>query len=431
MPTTCVLGTQWGDEGKARVIDLLAADADLVVRYQGGGNAGHTVVYAGETYRLHLLPSGILRPGKTCVVAHGVVVDPELLLREIDELRARGIEVGDNLVVSDRAHVVMPWHKRLDLARERFAGARAHGTTGRGIGPCYADKVSYRGIRVGDLYQDGWFEQRLRDNVAEKNLLLTRVFEEEPLDADGILADYRGFAERLRPYVGDAVGLLHREIAAGREILFEGAQGVMLDVDLGSYPFVTASNSCALGVPSGTGIPPRALDRVVGVAKAYSTRVGTGPFPTEETGAVGERLREAGHEYGTTTGRPRRCGWFDAVGLRYAVRSNGVDDLFLTKLDVLRGFETLRICVAYDGPTGRTDLVPATCHEIEAVRPVYLDLPGFDEDVSGARELSQLPPSAQRFIEAIEDQVGVSVSHVSVGPSREQVLRTGRSGARG
>jgi len=422
MSTTCVLGAQWGDEGKARVVDLLADTADLIVRYQGGNNAGHTVVYAGETYRLHLVPSGILRPGKINVVAHGVVVDPEMLLSEIAELRARGVTIDRNLVVSDRAHVVMPWHKRLDAAREKADGAKAHGTTGKGIGPCYADKVSYRGIRIGDLYDDEWFKERLRINLAEKNAILTKVYGESPLDLDAVHAAYRGFADQLKPFVGDAVTLLHDSIAAGKSVLFEGAQGVMLDVDLGNYPFVTGSNSCALGVPSGTGIPPRALDRVIGVTKAYGTRVGAGPFPTEDFGADGERLREVGREFGTTTGRPRRCGWIDAVALRYSVRSNGIDGLAIVKLDVLRGFKTLKMCVAYDTAAGRIETVPATAPGLFAAKPVWREYPGFTEDISGVRTMSGLPANARRFVEAIAKEVGAPISLVSVGPSREQVI---------
>ncbi len=422
MATTCVLGAQWGDEGKGRIVDLLADRADVIVRYQGGSNAGHTVMFGGETYRLHLLPSGILRKGKTCVVAHGVVIDPEVLLGEIAELRSRGHEIGSNLVVSDRAHLVMPWHQRLDRARELLDGKKAHGTTGRGIGPCYADKVSYRGIRVGELYEEEWFVERLTTILEEKNRILTRVYGEEPLDHAQILATYRRYAEELRPFVGDAVTLLHDAIAARKEIVFEGGQGVMLDVDLGSYPFVTGSNSCALGVPSGTGIPPRALDHVIGVTKAYVTRVGAGPFPTEDMGEEGERLREIGREYGTTTGRPRRCGWLDAVALRYSVRSNGVDKLALVKLDVLRGFPALRICTAYDTPHGRVTTVPATAPGLEAARPVYRDLPGFEEDISGVRRLEDLPANARRFVEAIAEEAGAPISLVSVGPSREQVI---------
>lgn len=422
MATTCVLGAQWGDEGKARVVDLLADDADLIVRYQGGNNAGHTVVYAGETYRLHLIPSGILRPGKVNVVAHGVVVDPEMLLEEIHELRGRGVAIGENLVLSDRAQLVMPWHKRLDMAREKSDGKNAHGTTGKGIGPCYADKVSYRGIRVGDLYEDSWFKDRLRINLDEKNKILTQVYGEAPLRYEQVYDDYRRYADALHPFVGDAVTLLHDAIAKGRNVLFEGAQGVMLDVDLGNYPYVTGSNSCALGVPNGTGIPPRALDRVIGVTKAYATRVGAGPFPTEDFGPEGDRLREVGREFGTTTGRPRRCGWVDAVALRYSVRSNGIDGLAVVKLDVLRGFPTLRMSVAYETPHGRIDHVPATAPGLNAAKPVYREFPGFEQDISEVRRMEDLPANARRFVEAIEQEAGARVTLVSVGPSREQVI---------
>lgn len=427
MTTTCVLGGQWGDEGKARVIDLLAESANVIVRYQGGGNAGHTVVFDGETYRLHLLPSGILRPGKVNVVAHGVVMDAELLLREVSELRERGREVsGENLIVSERAQLCMPWHKLLDNARERADGKRKHGTTGMGISQCYADKVSYRGFRVADLYEDAWFADRLGHILEEKNRFLVDIYGEEALDYDAVLDQYRRYAELIEPFVSDAVTFLHDAIAEGQEVLFEGAQGVLLDVDLGSYPWVTGSNSCALGVPTGTGIPPRALDRVIGVFKAYLTRVGSGSFPTEDTGAEGDRLRDIGREYGTTTGRPRRCGWFDAVGARYAVRSNGVDWIALTKLDVLRGFPTLRVCTAYDTPDGRVHTFPATVPGLERAQPVYTELPGFDEDVSGCRRLDELPPQALELIRVIEEQSGAPVGLVSVGPSREQVIWTGR-----
>jgi adenylosuccinate synthase len=345
-----------------------------------------------------------------------------MLLAEVNELKARGVPVGANLVLSDRAQVVMPWHKLLDNAREKSDGSKAHGTTGKGIGPCYADKVSYRGIRVGDLYDDEWFRERLRVNLAEKNAILTKVYGEKALDFDAVHAAYRGYAKALEPFVGDAVTLLHDAIAAGKYVLFEGAQGVMLDVDLGNYPYVTGSNSCALGVPSGTGIPPRALNHVIGVTKAYATRVGAGPFPTEDHGKDGERLREIGREFGTTTGRPRRCGWLDAVALRYSVRSNGIDGLAVVKLDVLRGFEKLKMCVAYDTPHGRIETVPATAPGLFAAKPVWREYPGFTEDISGVRTMAGLPANARRFVEAIAAEVGAPLSLVSVGASREQVI---------
>ena len=427
MPTVCVMGAQRGDEGKARVVDLLADEADLIVRFQGGSNAGHTVMFGGETYRLHLVPSGIFRPGKLCVVAHGVVVDPEVLFAEIDELRARGHEVGGhNLVVSDRAQLVMPWHRALDVARESADGDRKMGTTGRGIGPCYADKVSYRGIRVSDLYDRDWFEERLSLNLDEKNRVLERVFGLPRIEPAAVRDAYLAWGEKLRPFVGDAVDLLHEAVADGKHVLFEGAQAALLDVDLGVYPYVTASNSSALGVSAGTGLPPRAIDRVIGCAKAYATHVGSGPFPTEDEGDAGQRMRDAGREYGTTTGRPRRCGWFDAVAVRFAVRSNGIDALALVKLDVLRGFPQLRIATAYDLPSGRTTRLPASVTGVMAARPVYRELPGFDEDVSGARRFDDLPAPARAFVRAIEAECGVPVELVSVGPSREQVIRLPR-----
>ncbi len=422
MATTCVLGAQWGDEGKARVVDLLADRADIVVRYQGGGNAGHTVVFGGETFRLHLVPSGALRPGKKNVVAHGVVVDLEMFLTEVADLTSRDHDPRGNLFVSDRAHVVMPWHRLLDGAWERAAGSHAHGTTGRGIGPCYADKVSYRGIRVGDLYDADWFRHRLQMNLNEKNPILTKVFGLEPLDVEEIFTAYCDFAERMKPFVNDAVTYLHDAVADGKNVLFEGAQGVGLDVDIGSYPYVTGSNSCALGVPSGTGLPPGGLNRVIGCAKAYVTRVGAGPFPTEDEGDEGTRLRDAGNEYGTTTGRPRRCGWFDAVMVRFSVRSNGLTSLALVKLDVLRGFETIRMCVAYDTPEGRTTAVPTTVPGLRSAVPVYKEFPGFEEDVSGCRRMEELPENARAFLDAVVEEVGAPLALVSVGPSREQVI---------
>jgi len=427
MPTTCVIGAQRGDEGKARVVDLLADEADVIVRYQGGSNAGHTVMFGGETYRLHLVPSGIFRPGKVCVVAHGVVVDPEVLFAEIADLRARGHEIGPhNLVISDRAQLVMPWHKALDHARESADGDRKMGTTGQGIGPCYADKVSYRGIRVSDLYDRAWFEERLQLNLGEKNAILERVFGLPRIEAAAVRDAYLAWADELRPFVGDAVDRLHQAVADGRQVLFEGAQAALLDVDLGVYPYVTASNSSALGVCAGTGLPPRAIDRVIACAKAYVTHVGSGPFPTEDSGEEGQRMREVGREYGTTTGRPRRCGWFDAVAVRFAARSNGIDALALVKLDVLRGFRPLRICTAYDVAGGRTTHLPASAASVASARPVYRELPGFDEDVSAVRRFGDLPATARDFVRAIEAECGVPVELVSVGPSREQVIRRAR-----
>ena len=422
MPTTCVLGAQWGDEGKARVVDLLANDADVIVRYQGGANAGHTVIFGGETYRLHLVPSGILRPGKQCLVAHGVVVDLPLLFREVDELVERGVHVGENLMVSSRAHVVMPWHKLLGQVREKVAGARKYGTTGSGIGPCYADKVSYRGIRVADLFEEEWLRERIERNLEEKNRLVVDGYGQAPIRGEAIFDEYRRWAERLAPHVRDGVQFLLDAVDEERSVLFEGAQGVLLDVDLGTYPFVTGSNSCALGVPAGTGLPPKALNTVIGVAKTYVTRVGADLFPTRAEPDMDEALRQAGHEFGTTTGRPRTCGWFDGPMARYSTRSNAIDEMVVTKLDVLRGIERVPICVAYDIDGERTDRIPATAPELARTRPVYEYLPGFTEDITGAREPADLPPNAMAIVRFIEEQCGTRVSMVSVGPSREQIV---------
>jgi adenylosuccinate synthase len=421
MPSVCVVGAQWGDEGKAKIVDILSADADWVVRFQGGPNAGHTVVVGEENFRLHLIPSGIVRPGLRCLVAQGVVVDPVVFFREVGEIEARGIPVAGRLFVSDRAHLIMPWHRLLDGLKET-RGDSATGTTRRGIGPCYADKVSYRGIRVSDLMDPPWFEERLRAELAAKNAILTRVYGQEPLSAEAVLAEYGGWRERLRPLVVDGIGTLLSAADRGERILFEGAQGFMLDVDAGTYPFVTGSNASVLGLASGAGFSPRRLDRLVGVAKAYCTRVGDGPFPTEDPGAVGERIREAGREFGTTTGRPRRCGWFDAVAVRYAARISGFDELAITKLDVLRGLPAIRVAVAYEIDGRRVEDFPASLTAQRSARPVYRDFPGFRADLGGARDLGDLPAEARDYLSELSRIVGVPIRTVSVGPERGQVL---------
>jgi adenylosuccinate synthase len=422
MSTTCVLGAQWGDEGKARVVDLLADDADLIVRYQGGSNAGHTVVHAGETYRLHLIPSGILRPGKTNVVAHGVVVDPEMLLSEITELRSRGVEVGRNLVVSDRAHLVMPWHKRLDAAREKSDGAKAHGTTGKGIGPCYADKVSYRGIRVGDLYDEAWFGERLRVNLDEKNKILTQIYGEAPLRYEQVHDDYRRYAEALRPFVGDAVTLLHDAIAKGRNVLFEGAQGVMLDVDHGTYPYVTSSQTVAGQAASGSGLGPGAVGYVLGITKAYTTRVGAGPFPTELTDETGRLLGERGHEFGVVTGRKRRCGWFDAVMVRQAIIMSGINGIALTKLDVLDPVDPILVCTGYEIRGRQYDHLPPLAALQAEAKPIYEELEGWGENTRGARSFADLPAKAIKYIRRIEELIEAPAALISTSPERNDTI---------
>ncbi|MCU0725354.1 MAG: adenylosuccinate synthase [Planctomycetes bacterium] len=424
MPSVVVVGAQWGDEGKAKIVDILSAEADWVVRFQGGPNAGHTVVVGEETFRLHLIPSGIVRPGLRCLVAQGVVVDPEVLFREADGIAARGIPFAGRLFVSDRAHLIMPWHRILDGLKETRGDSRT-GTTQRGIGPCYADKVSYRGIRVSDLMDPPWFEERLHAELHAKNAILTKVYGHEPLSADRILADYMAWRERLRPLVVDGSLTILDALDRGERVLFEGAQGFMLDVDAGTYPFVTGSNASVLGLPAGAGLSPRRVDRLVGVAKAYCTRVGDGPFPTEDLGTVGAMIRDAGHEFGTTTGRPRRCGWFDAVAVRYAARVSGFDELAITKLDVLRGLPEIRMAVAYEIDGRHVTDFPASLRAQRTARPVYRDFPGFGADIAGARDLSDLPAQAREYLAELARIVGVPVRTVSVGPERGQVLGRG------
>ena len=422
MPTVAVVGAQWGDEGKAGIVDLLAADADWVVRFQGGPNAGHTVVVGESTFKLHLVPSGMVRPEPRCLIAQGVVLDPTVLFHEMEMLEAAGVRTTGRLSVSDRAHLIMPWHRILDGLRETRDSHRI-GTTRRGIGPCYADKVSYRGLRIADLMEREWFEERVRVEVAQRNVLLSRVYDEPEMDVESILAEFAGWRERLRPLVTDGGLLLAEALAAGETVLFEGAQGFLLDVDAGTYPFVTGSNASPSGIPAGAGIPPRAVGRTIGIAKAYCTRVGDGPFPTEDHGETGEAIRQAGREFGTTTGRPRRCGWFDAVAVRYAHRASGYDELAITKLDILAGLPVLRLGVAYERAGRQFTEVPACANVLEECEVVYEEFPGFTEDITGIRRFEDLPGPARDFLCAIEDRVGVPVRIVSVGPERDQVIR--------
>lgn len=422
MPVSCVVGLQWGDEGKGKVVDLLAADAEIIVRFQGGANAGHTVQVGEETFILHLVPSGILHPGTTCVIANGVVLDPEVLLAEISGLEERGIDVDGRLFVSDRAHLVLPHHLALDRRKESTSRVPI-GTTVRGIGPAYSDKANRVGIRAGETRNLDRFAARLTENTEYANRILTRVMNAEPLDVGEVVERGVQAASRIRGYVRDTTALLHEALQADRRIFLEGAQGVMLDIDFGTYPFVTSSSASVMGVGPGTGLPPRALGDVLGVAKAYTTRVGGGPFPTEIEGEPGERLRQAGHEFGSTTGRPRRCGWFDVVAVKYAVRLMGVTGLAITKLDTLSGFETLRIAVSYETPEGEIDVVPADIEALQSVQPVYEELPGFDEDVSGVRQFKDLPRAARDYLGFIEERVGVGLRLISVGKERDQVIR--------
>ena len=423
MSIVCVVGAQWGDEGKAGIIDLLGTDAAWVVRFQGGPNAGHTVVVGDEVFKLHLVPSGIVRENVRCLVGQGVVVDPEVLFREVDMLEARGVSTAGRLFLADRAHLILPYHRVLDGLKESSSTDRKIGTTRKGIGPCYADKVSYRGIRVGDLMDPICFEERLRAETKARNRLITEIYGAEPLDVEEMLSTFAGYRERLTGIVVDGSRTLLDADDGGEKILMEGAQGFMLDVDAGTYPYVTGSNASTSGIASGAGIPPRRLDRAIGVSKAYCTRVGEGPFPTEDHGPLGEKMREKGNEFGTTTGRPRRCGWFDAVAARYEVRVSGLDDLAITKLDILAGLETIRVGVAYEEGGRRIDYFPADIALLSRAKPVYRDFPGFETDITGVRRLDDLPAKAREYLDALEDLVGVPIRIVSVGPERSQVIR--------
>lgn len=428
---TAVVGLQWGDEGKGKIVDLLAADHDAVVRYNGGANAGHTVVVEGVKYALHLVPSGILYPGKLAIVGNGVVVDPEKLLEEIEGLEARGVST-ESLLVSSRAHVVAPYHKLEDEVRERLltGGQKngAIGTTKRGIGPCYADKAQRAtAIRVGDLLRPESLREKLETVCRFKASRLAGIDAGEALDPAALAKRLGAVGERLRPRVTDTTYLLHDLLGEGKRLLFEGGNATLLDVDHGTYPFVTSSNCTALGISTGTGVPGRRLDRVVGIMKAYQTRVGAGPMPTELLDETGDRIRERGREYGTTTGRPRRCGWLDLVSVRYAVMINGATEAALMLFDVLAGFEEIRVCTAYEvergGKTERTERFLPDAVDLEGARPVYESLPGFGEEISAARRWEDLPGNAQRYVEFVERALGVPVTIVSVGPGREQTLR--------
>jgi adenylosuccinate synthase len=437
---TAIVGLQWGDEGKGKIVDLLTSEHDVIVRYNGGANAGHTVQVGSERYALHLIPSGILYPDKECVVGNGVVVDPEKLLQEIDALRARGVRVADNLRVSDRAHVVMPYHKEQDAALEEYLGAKTAaargnlsiGTTRRGIGPAYADKIRRStAIRVGDLLDPDYLRSRLHVictlRTAELEALGVRT---APLDPDALATQYAAFGERLRPHVVDSVYALHDAVRAGRRLLFEGANASLLDIDHGTFPYVTSSNCSTLGIPAGTGVPGHAIGRVLGIMKAYSTRVGAGPFPTELDDELGQRIRERGREYGTTTGRPRRCGWLDLVAVRYSAMVCGATGIACTLFDVLAGLDEVRICVAYRLPDGTvTDRFIPDAHRLEGVEPVYETLAGWREDIREAPDRGSLPAAARAYLARIEEVVGIPVEVVSLGPERTQTLVGGRRAA--
>ena len=421
MPASIVVGTQWGDEGKGKVTVYLADQMRFVVRYQGGNNAGHTVVAEGHLLKLHLVPSGILYPHLTSVIADGVVVDPGVLLEEMDMLAGLDIDVS-RLVVSGNAHLIMPYHLELEKVTERHLGKHALGTTKRGIGPAYADKAARIGLRLQDLFDPKIFREKLEVVLKEKNLLLTKTYNRLPLSADRIVEDYRAYGDRLRPHVTDTSKLLYEGLRAGENVLFEGAQGTLLDLDHGTYPFVTSSNPVAGFALASAGVGPMEVDRVIGVTKAYVTRVGSGPFPTEEPGPDGDRLGEAGKEFGTTTGRKRRCGWFDAVLLRYAARLNGLSEIFLTKLDVLSGFQTIKVCTGYVAEGEAFEDFPPHQSLFHRAQPVYEELEGWDESLSEARSFGDLPAAARKYVDRLQDLAGVRIGVVSVGPGREQSL---------
>ncbi|MCA3011948.1 MAG: adenylosuccinate synthase [Myxococcaceae bacterium] len=428
MANVVIVGAQWGDEGKGKVVDLFTEHAQVVVRFQGGNNAGHTLVVGGQKTVLHLIPSGILHPGKTCVIGNGCVIDPTVLMKEVDGLTSRGLlQDPAQLLISEHAHVIFPWHKHLDLLREKARGGSAIGTTGRGIGPAYEDKVARRGIRMRDLLDAERLRRRVKDRLPgaleEIAQLARKAKADEPLlDPEAIVSEYAVLGARLAPHIRDTSLVLSEQVRKGARMLFEGAQGTLLDVDHGTYPFVTSSNTVAGNAAVGSGLGPTVIDRVLGISKAYTTRVGAGPFPTELVDETGERLRKIGAEFGATTGRPRRCGWLDTVVLRYAARVNGLWGLAVTKMDVLSGLETLKICTAYSLDGQRLTELPGELEDLARVTPVYEELPGWEQSLAGARTLEDLPPAAQRYLRRVEEIVGVPVVCVSVGAERGETI---------
>jgi adenylosuccinate synthase len=423
MSNVIVIGTQWGDEGKGKVVDVLAEKAGLVVRFQGGNNAGHTMVVDGESFISHLIPSGILHPDKVCLIGNGVVVDPGVLIEEIEHLRGRGIAVNpDNLVVSENAHLIMPYHKLIDHGRERLKGDKKLGTTGRGIGPCYEDKATRRGIRFCDLIDEEALRDKLTAILAEKNFYLKEFLKSETVEEEAILAEYLPYAETLRPHVANVSVLLSDAIKAGQDILFEGAQGTHLDIDHGTYPYVTSSNTVAGNACCGAGIGPTRIDAVVGMVKAYTTRVGAGPFPTELEDEIGDRLQERGAEFGATTGRRRRCGWLDTVVVRNSVRLNGLTGIAVTKLDVLSGLDTLKIATAYQYRNDTLTEFPPSIKILEECQPIYEELAGWTEDLTDVKRFDDLPENARKYIKRVEELVETPVQIISVGPGRQQTM---------
>ncbi|GAA4895290.1 adenylosuccinate synthase [Streptomonospora salina] len=421
MPAITLVGAQWGDEGKGKATDLVGNRVDYVVRYQGGNNAGHTVVIGDQKYALHLLPSGILSPDVVPVIANGVVIDPAVLFEELRGLRERGVST-ERLLISANAHMIMPYHRALDKVTERFLGKGRIGTTGRGIGPTYADKISRTGIRVQDMFDPKILRQKLELALHDKNQVLTKVFNRRGVELEQVFDEYMEYAEELRPYVADTSLELNRALDAGKTVYLEGSQGTLLDIDHGTYPFVTSSSPTSGGACSGAGLGPTRIDKVVGIVKAYTTRVGSGPFPTELHDEWGEWLRQKGGEYGVTTGRNRRCGWFDAPVARYATRINGITDFFLTKLDTLSGLERIPVCVGYEANGTRHDEIPMTQTEFHHAVPVYEYLDGWNEDISHARAFEELPKTARAYVRTLEEMAGAPISAIGVGPGREQTL---------
>lgn len=417
-----VIGTQWGDEGKGKYIDILSSNTDYVVRFSGGNNAGHTIVHDGVKYALHLLPSGILRKNITCIVANGVVIDPAVLLMELDRLESQKVERAA-LYISDRAHVIMPWHIVLDGLQESKRGKDGLGTTKRGIGPAYSDKTERCGIRMGDLMDAEAFKEKVYANIEIKNAIIEKVYGGEPLDPEKIIADYLGYAERLKPYVRDVNSLIHMALEQGKTVLFEGAQATFLDLDFGTYPYVTSSNPIAGGVCTGAGVGPKMITEVLGVMKAYTSRVGAGPFVTEQINEIGDTIRELGHEYGTTTGRPRRCGWLDAVMLKYAARVNGLTGFCMNHLDTIGKLDSIKLCVNYKLDGKIIDYYPANLKELERVEPVYEEFESWKGvDISKVRSFDDLPEAAKRYVRRIEEITGVKMKYIGVGPEREQTI---------
>ncbi|MBI5645782.1 MAG: adenylosuccinate synthase [Ignavibacteriae bacterium] len=418
MSVRVIVGAQWGDEGKGKIVDLLSDKVDIVARYQGGANAGHTVEIGDKKYVLHLIPSGIFHEGVTCVIGNGVVIDPVALMEEIHLLESHGIRLGGRLKISHNAHLIMPYHKLLDSLSEQ--GAQPIGTTGRGIGPAYIDKSARSGIRIVDLLDHRELEESIRRNLEAKNQIIRKVYEREEMDVDEMIRQYQAFDTQIDEYVTDTALYLNTAIADGKSILCEGAQGALLDVDHGTYPFVTSSSPISGGATTGLGIPPTAITEVMGVMKAYTTRVGLGPFPTELHDTIGEALRTRGHEFGSTTGRPRRCGWFDAVAMRYSIMLNGISSVYMTKLDVLGGLDEIRVCVSYEARGKKLKSFPTDVRTLQAVTPVYESFPGWKEDISGATDVTELPVNARDYINAVQSAIGARIVCASVGPNRVQ-----------